>query len=244
MDSDEMMFEIISRLPLKAFDSIRATSKKLNSLTYDSYLFELHKKRNNIVSGFLVQNMTRNNYINEFVPSPHSTTTDLKFLPRKTRIVATNEQGIAVFEVPHPRHHRMVLYYVCKPATKQVLALPNPKTRFQTTMVAVVTMESNPLHYKILRLSKPKKSPLKSPFTHNCEIFDSKEWAWKWLPPSMLHGDVNIPVHGQPITTSGSIYTLLSNGDILKFDTYSEKQTTFSPPLVIVLIFTKISQSL
>nr|XP_043639615.1 uncharacterized protein LOC122610713 [Erigeron canadensis] len=203
----------------------------------DTYPSDSYKKRTDFVSGFLVQDPTNNgeHYIHEFVPSPHSTTIDLKFLPHRARIVATNEQGLAVFEAPHSRFHRTVLYHVCKLTTKQVLALPNPKTRmFQTAMVAVVTIGSNPLHYKILRLSETSfttsEKPVRLPFTYNCEIFDSKEWEWKVLAPLALPYGVT-PANTEPITTSsGSIYMLLTNGDILKFDANSGKQTTLSPP--------------
>lgn len=150
-----MILEILSRTSLKTLDTMRCTSKELDTLTYDSYVLDLYKQRNTIVSGFLVQNYIKDSeYFKEFAPSPESKGFDFTFLPRNSCILATSEQGIIVFEFPDPRKHRNVLYHVCKPTTKQILALPNPKTRYTTEKIAIVVVGSKPLHYKIIRLSK------------------------------------------------------------------------------------------
>ncbi|XP_024963973.1 uncharacterized protein LOC112504267 [Cynara cardunculus var. scolymus] len=227
----EMNIEILSRTSLKTFDTIVSTNKEFHELTYDPYFLRLYKQRNNIVSGFIVQPVARLSYFREFAPSQESTDLDLGFLSRDARILATSEQGIMVFETRHRTCRGLVRYHVCKPATKQVAALPNPKTHYLTEKVAIVVVGSQPLHYKILRLSQrhnkyssPRQGKLYTAYC--CEIFDSATLAWKLLDDIMLPDCVFLTT-SQPINIAGSIYTLLTNNSVLKFDIYSDKWTTF-----------------
>lgn len=154
----EMIIEILSRASLKTLDTMRCANKELDTLTYDPYVLDLYKKRNNIVSGFLVRSMKDHRNICRFVSSPNSSNLDLGFLPRDARIVATSEQGIVVFESPYPQFCHNVRYHVCKLTTRQVSSLPNPKTSYLTSKAAIVILGSQPsLRYKILRLSQHKK---------------------------------------------------------------------------------------
>lgn len=156
----EMIIENLSRASLKTLDTMCCANKELDSLTYDPYVLDLYKKRNNIVSGFLVQSKQEKYNINRFAPSPNSSSLDLGFLPRDACILASSEQGIIV-ESPHPQKHSHNLrYHVCKPTTRQVSSLPNLKTSYLTSKVAIVILGSQPsLHYKILRLSEHQKEP-------------------------------------------------------------------------------------
>lgn len=235
----EMIIEILSRASLKTLDTMRCANKELDALTYDPYVLDLYKKRNNIVSGFLVQSMKEKYNINRFAPSPNSSSLDLGFLPRDARILATSEQGIIVFESPHPQKpSRNLRYHVCKPATRQVSSLPNPKTSYLTSKVAIVILGSQPsLHYKILRLSEHKRDTFlrrggQQYETYRCEVFDSVEGKWRLLELLMFPVGVRISSSNPAvITTRGSVYMLLNNNDILKFNASSEQWTTFSPPI-------------
>ncbi|XP_071687154.1 F-box protein At5g41720-like [Rutidosis leptorrhynchoides] len=152
--SDDMKVEILSRTSLKTLYTLRCTSKEICSLTYSSYFWDLYKQRNDIVSGFLIQ---RWGTIPKFAPARDSKTLDLSFLPHGCDILASSEQGIVVFQRLRYGTLRVSMdYYVCKPSTKQVLQLPNPKTipLCNVKSVAIVLMGSNPLHYKIIGLSE------------------------------------------------------------------------------------------
>lgn len=61
-----------------------------------------------------------------------------------------------------------------------------------------------------------------------CDVFDSK--LWKWKSTDYIRFPYAVTTREQTITTRGSIYCLLTKYDIWKFDTYSEKWTTFSSP--------------
>ncbi|KAK1420640.1 hypothetical protein QVD17_22397 [Tagetes erecta] len=224
--SCEMMMEIISRASLKTLDVMRCTSKELNALAYESCLVDLYKKRNKIVSGFVIQNMRKGwMHIKEFAPSPESTHLDLGFLPDNARILATSDQGIMVFRNPYRTDLWKDLFYVCKPATKQVLALPNPEGDYTVHQkYAIMVMGLKPLHYKIIRFSDHSAA------TYRCDIFDSMTREWRSLKHVTLPYGVFL-TNPPPISKSGSIYMLLTNNDILKFDAYSEKWKVFPSPV-------------
>lgn len=134
-----MMLEMPSTSPFKDFDM----------LAYD----ESCNKRKTTLSGFLIQNMIHCcDYIHEFAPSRDSKSLDLDFLPRNAHILASSKEGIIVFEGNQDPIN--VLYHVCKLTTKQLLALPNIKTSYLTVKVMIAVVDSDPLHYKIVRLSQ------------------------------------------------------------------------------------------
>lgn len=70
----------------------------------------------------------------------------------------------------------------------------------------------------------------KSYITRRVEIFDSNEWVWKPLPDLVMLPDHVFITNRQPITTRGSIYMLLTNGDILRVDAYSATWEILTPP--------------
>ncbi|XP_076938203.1 F-box protein At5g41720-like [Bidens hawaiensis] len=150
-----MTIEIISRTSLRSFDAMRCTSKEMNKLTYDSNLVERYKQRNHIVSGLITQTTRTTSsfskvYVKQFVPSRESKSLDLGFLGEDDRIWACSEQGIMVLERPQ------LLFFVCKPATKQLIQFPHPKTKYETDKVSIVVMDSKPpMRYKIVRFSRP-----------------------------------------------------------------------------------------
>ncbi|KAJ0581249.1 putative F-box associated interaction domain-containing protein [Helianthus annuus] len=231
--SSEMIMEIMSRASLKTLGIMRCASKELNALTYESYLLDLYKKRNKIVSGFLIQNMRRGwMNIKQFAPSPESNTLDLGFLPYNAQILATSEQGIMVFKIQDPMNCRRYSYHVCKPTTKQVLALPRPKGNHTDQKFAIVVMGLKPLHYKIIRFSECRalRRWRKFHMAYRCEIFDSMTWKWRSLKHVAL-GDCVFLTNPQPVTKSGAIYMLLTNNNILKFDADSEIWEVFSSPI-------------
>ncbi|XP_076900927.1 uncharacterized protein LOC143555224 [Bidens hawaiensis] len=150
----EMFSEIMSRSTLKSRDIMCCVSKEFNTLANESYVVDQLKKNNKMVAGYHIQNMRRGlTYIEEFAPPPGSSSLDLAFLPYDARILATSDQGIMVFQSHDPMEFNKEFYHVCKPTTKQVLALPNPKQNETVGKFAIVVMGSKPLRYKIIRIS-------------------------------------------------------------------------------------------
>ncbi|GKD12366.1 hypothetical protein Tco_1196773, partial [Tanacetum coccineum] len=66
--------------------------------------------------------------------------------------------------------------------------------------------------------------------TCRVEIFDSNEWLWSPLPDLVKLPFCVSLTNPQPITTRGSIYMLLTNGEILRVDAYSATWEILTPP--------------
>ncbi|GJW56580.1 F-box associated domain containing protein [Tanacetum coccineum] len=66
--------------------------------------------------------------------------------------------------------------------------------------------------------------------TCRVEIFDSNEWLWSPLPDLVKLPFCVSLTNPQPITTRGSIYMLLTNGEILRVDAYSATWEILTSP--------------
>ncbi|KAF2305737.1 hypothetical protein GH714_007922 [Hevea brasiliensis] len=63
---------------------------------------------------------------------------------------------------------RIPRYYVCKPSTEEWQIIPNPKTRYFTEGFAMIVLKSNPLHYRIVRFSRPLGSHKRQRISIEC----------------------------------------------------------------------------
>lgn len=150
----DIIFDIVTRAPsLQTLDTCKAVSKDWNQLIHErNFMHEYCKKTNNL-SGYFVQDLKCCNYVSTFVSTtpPHGDSALVEKLPGSMRIMASCKQGILICVRRTGRNYQ---YYVCKPATRQWCAIPNPKLRYATVGVGVMVLKANPLRYKIVRLSQ------------------------------------------------------------------------------------------
>jgi hypothetical protein len=76
------------------------------------------------------------------------------FLPNNMEIVALINQRVLLCH-----SHNGSYYYEYNPTTKQWQKILNPKTQYDTTEFGMMVERLKPLHYKIVRFSKPKYRP-------------------------------------------------------------------------------------
>ncbi|XP_059310359.1 uncharacterized protein LOC132061600 [Lycium ferocissimum] len=223
----EIIFEILTRTSLKTLDTCKAVNKELHNLTFESNFMPQFCGRSQNISGYFVQTISRTKHVAEFVSmdgcsgnskAPFHLPIDDKVKPRDNfsnddfdmKIVASTKQGILCCVRRTKNEYR---YHVCKPSTKQWMKLPNPRMRYSTVKVALIVLRSNPLHFKIIRLSSPQTL-----FHHYrklgldylcCEIFDSEAWEWRrgkdLLVPEELYFDMSTPA----VNASGLVYVKL-----------------------------------
>ncbi|KAF7041043.1 hypothetical protein CFC21_050882 [Triticum aestivum] len=210
---EDQLFEMLTRVSLDDLSACRQVSAQWRRLTYEPAFSPLHCRRraDAVVSGYFVQGMARNRYSATFVsmhPSQSSQASppvSLDFLPAAhVRVEAVSaHRGLACCvdaERMGGKASSARCYYVCKPATRQWRALPNPRLRFPTAATAMVARPASAgagADFQILRLSVPTlRDHLR------CEIFDSWRWAWRrsadvmvW-PESLVAASPPVRAHG------------------------------------------------
>ncbi|CAN1833831.1 F-box protein At5g41720 [Linum perenne] len=227
--------EILSRCSLDTVAKFRTTSHQFNSYTYETHFRRLHHRRNDVVSGFFLINYRSTT---AFVSSSTSHNMSIDFLPQPAHILAAaTKEGVMLCST-EVRCHRP-RYVVVKPATKQWVPIPNPKTRFDTLHIGMLVMgSSSPLDqprrhwFKIVRLSRLKYNKYRNTGTQFwCEVFDSVSWRWKVLDEkvTLLQSREWIEL-GQPISARGSLHWLTNEGRVLAFDGDSERWESFPIP--------------
>ncbi|KAJ1269550.1 hypothetical protein BS78_07G220300 [Paspalum vaginatum] len=174
---DDQVFEVLTRVPLDGLAACRAVSARWRAITYEPAFAPLHRRRAGAASGYLVQSVTRSGHRADFVSSaahpPNPPPLSLDFAPAR--------------------------YYLCKPATRQWRALPNPRLRFPTVATAMAARRRSPsaddraVEFRIVRLSyvRGKYESMR------CEVFDSRRFAWRRAADVPLRaGEPAVHAHG------------------------------------------------
>ncbi|XAR50124.1 hypothetical protein NMG60_11004365 [Bertholletia excelsa] len=228
----DLIFEILTRVPLKSIDRFKSVSKNWQSLMYNSFFLSVSCQRTNTFLGCIIQRQARHDMKSTFISMDQSQVymnLSLEFLPRPFKIEASSSQGLLCC-VTGGRRPR---FGVCKPSTRQWQPIPNPKMRHFTDKVAIIVLRSDPLRYKIVRLSWPKHS-LINYCKFPCEVFDSDRWTWRQLDDILLPARVLLaPGHG--VVSGTTVYWLLTNNQVLEFDCNTGTYTVFGLPASVYL---------
>ncbi|CAH1429863.1 unnamed protein product, partial [Lactuca virosa] len=96
----------------------------------------------------------------QFVPSCGANNFDIGCLPKACTILATSLNGLILGECDNPDEYQTKFLFVCKPTTLDNKTLPFTIYKYIAVKFAMVVMRSNPLHFKIIRLSYAKPSDL------------------------------------------------------------------------------------
>ncbi|XP_060189341.1 putative F-box protein At1g12855 [Lycium barbarum] len=238
----DIIFEILTRTSLKTLDTSKAVSKEWNDLIFESSFMPQFCERSQNISGCFVQALSRTKHVTEFVSmdgcsgnstkAPFHLPIDDIVKPRDNfcnyyfdvKIEASSKQGILCCVRISKNEYR---YHVCKPSTKQWMKLPNPRTRYSTVKVALIVLKSNPLRFKIIRLSKPRtlyhhyrKLDLNY---YRCEVFDSEGWEWRQgkdlLVPQGFYFDKRTPA----VNASGLVYFKLRDDQVMALNYNGEE---------------------
>ena len=139
----DAIYEMLTRSSIGTVGKCRLLSKEYNKLTYESFFTNLHGQRTNIVFGFLIQSIIRNEYQFSFVSTNDLNThtqIPFDFLPKHVEIVSSTNQGILLC-----RTHNKSCYYVGDLSIQQWQKISNPKTRYDTIESNLMIERSKPL---------------------------------------------------------------------------------------------------
>ncbi|OVA01621.1 F-box domain [Macleaya cordata] len=236
----EVIYEILTRVPLKHLLSrCRLVCKGWRSLTYDSEFKLVHSQRTPTISGYLIQLSSRDEELFHFVSfihqSPLIPSPSLDFLPRHVEILSSSSPHGLLCCVSYNLQTGYT-FYLCKPATREWLKIPSPKTKqYLTLQTALVVKGCNPLHYKIIRFST---SP--GYLVYHCEIFNSNYWEWKMLNDIIVCHDGEFKPYSfigsatdPGVLVHGAIHWLSYHGQISALDVNIDNGSwrIISPPI-------------
>ncbi|XP_022934602.1 F-box protein At5g49610-like [Cucurbita moschata] len=244
---DDVILDILSRLPFDAVGKIRALSKSHNQATYTSYFKALAAGHQPLLLGFLLQSLRttatgRRHVLSFATPRPNSPPLELSlsFLPGQTpQVLAVAPNGLVLFQSRHRTRHQRQLYTICKLPTKQWQRIPIPKTRFFTLNIAMYVTRSNPLHFKIIRLCRDTTfSKRRRSFCYTvCELFDSESWRWKRLEDLVHDNSLSFvePFCVAVVVGGLAHWQFFDEKSILAFDFLSETWSSFAAPEAITV---------
>jgi hypothetical protein len=150
------------------------------------------------------------------------------FISNHVEIVTLINQGVL------PCHtHNKPCYYVCNLTTKQWQKMPSPKIWYDTMEFDMMVERSKPLHYKIVRFSRPKfRSHDKKFYLYHCirvELFDLKTWRWKLLDEVKLPQEESLYCMTK-VFINCSLHWLTWKRNIFVFDVKRESYCLFLLP--------------
>ncbi|KAK9026985.1 hypothetical protein V6N11_066834 [Hibiscus sabdariffa] len=155
---------ILSRADLKTMKKCRIQSKECKDLTYESSFMQLHSQKTTTMVGYLLQSLQRNRFDSLFL-SLDNPDSDRKLTPNFLDFLSEREPVKILATVDEALNSREVV--------------PSPNPRYFTEKVAMLVLGSNPLRFKIVRLSDSMHyDGCHDRKRYHCEIFDSKSWEW------------------------------------------------------------------
>ncbi|CAM0875983.1 unnamed protein product [Alopecurus aequalis] len=234
--TDDLVVEILSRLPLKSFCRFKCVCKCWLAFSSDPH----HRQKLPITpTGLLYQRCEYRSTIHlaRFPSSDREIDTSLDFVPcyDHLRLMAcTNGLLLCCYEGFSSYFPDISLSVVCNPATQEWMALPPTQPANDTTHHLVLCFD--PLwseHFYVFRIWKRYPSHTGVHPINEVEIFSSQDFAWH---SSLLKSEIGF--HGQSHFIRGVLYVEHSSDhcvlamEIDATDTYTQlrKQRTIQLP--------------
>lgn len=155
----DLFFEILTRTTLETVDTCKVVSKELKELMNSPWFIQNNSLKTRNIFGYFVQTIKDNRHFSTFVsinPTLKAPNISVQCFEEDLKILASSSQGILCCRKYKNRSYQ---YYVIKPSTSQLVALPSPRKPGQLfERVALTVLKSNPLHYKIIRFSEDRYS--------------------------------------------------------------------------------------
>ncbi|XP_070035917.1 F-box protein At5g49610-like [Nicotiana tomentosiformis] len=234
----DIIFEILTRTSLKTLDTCKSVNKQWHNLISESSFMPQFCEKSHNISGYFVQSLSRSKHVTEFVSLNGCSGKTPLYLPMETikpkdkifnydcdiKIEASSKQGILCCLRRIKHKYR---YYVCKPSTKQWVKLPNPKMRYSTVKLALIVLKSNPLNFKIIRLSSTR-----TVYHHyinlgldyyRSEVFDSEAWEWRKRKDILFPQEIYVDMFTPTVNASGLVYFKLGDDLVMALNYNGEE---------------------
>ncbi|TXG70580.1 hypothetical protein EZV62_005515 [Acer yangbiense] len=210
-DNDDILTEILVRLPLKSILRCKSVSKQWRSLISGAHFCRRIYPDPYLVSGLLLNNIFVDNLEYDFVPLTDKPTSP----PFETLTFVNHPSGLEILQSCHGLLFCSSFsnrdfgrdYYIYNPTTEQFRTLPLPPSCQDSTIVRGMTLAYDPHkspHYKVVCVRKPNsgqdymgiysrlKDYLSNYSRYQIEIYSSEMRSWKVSGRSFIaHDDVD-----------------------------------------------------
>ncbi|KAJ3678584.1 hypothetical protein LUZ60_002387 [Juncus effusus] len=170
----DVMFEILTSSYLDDLASWRQVSREFHEMSKEKTFKSQHILKTKTTIGYLIERCNRStdySFISEYpIKCPIESISLMKKGHIIIEAVSQCRGLICCLDTELDKEQ----YYVCKPATCQYKAIPNPNLSYRTVATAMVASSTGPADFKIIRFSLP----LYNDRNIFCEIFDSRRWTW------------------------------------------------------------------
>ncbi|XP_010249169.1 PREDICTED: F-box protein At5g07610-like [Nelumbo nucifera] len=233
INDNDVMREVLSRLPIKSLLSCKCVCKWWNFLISDPIFAWNYVNRNPhlFVSGFFLQKLL---YL-QLYPDLEFVTLDgtIDAAPEASLSFINDEKGVLIQHSCNGLlccsssrcHENDRVYYICKPTTKQYTVLPRPMA---TTVfgINIAFDPSKTLDYKVVCICDSELS------SDHCQItvYDSRTISWRLSGSPFLQ--VEGLLYGRGVFWNGSLHWIGVKETSLRFDAEQELLVEMpSPPL-------------
>nr|GMD26836.1 F-box protein At5g49610-like [Ipomoea batatas] len=226
----DVLFEILTRTTLETMDTCKVVSTELKELINDPWFKQTYSQKTRNIFGYFVQTVKGNRHLSKFVPINPTLNVQnnisIQCFKDDLKILASCSQGILCCRKYENRSYQ---YYVCKPSTSQLVALPSPRKPGQLfERVALTVLKSKPYHYQIVRFSDDHYSS-SGQDSYICEVFDSKLWTWR-QSKNLVTEQSTIFGHQPSVCIGGIVNWLTNKNSVLAFDSTTETHSEFPTP--------------
>ncbi|KAL4181972.1 hypothetical protein AMTRI_Chr12g240150 [Amborella trichopoda] len=180
--AQDLIVKILVRLPINSLLRFRCVCKSWRNLTFNpNFIQEYHLLHLSKYSFFLRNyDFSQECYRNFFTWDDHPSQMMLEtldFPPRDLSIKAASA-GLLCCELEDENPQ----WFVCNPATREIVELPSADTEYETYTMVMFAQLSKPCNFKVMRLCP--HVPTYPDW--NCQVFDSRCWAWTALKDIIL----------------------------------------------------------
>ncbi|CAL5343821.1 unnamed protein product [Camellia sinensis] len=214
--NDDLLIEILTRLPLTSLPKFKSVSKHWLSLITSPYFARIRNLNPNIISGLLLHSST------------HKLVPDLDFIPLETIENPTLFPSLSAIRIINSCKGLICCeneqkYHILNPTTKQFTSLPEPCAALGNLSLAFDPSRSP--HYKVVHVWCTNYDSFSESYTDQSyfqiEIYSSETGSWKASGEPFV-ADMFMYVHGG-VYWNGAINWFCNWGDSLYFNVDEER---------------------
>ncbi|KAH0937707.1 hypothetical protein HID58_005168 [Brassica napus] len=218
--TQDMVLEILSYCPASSIEKFKFLNTDYYKRMSESWFINLNHSRTNSIFGVFLQYEGYYSTFNSSFVLTGDGEVSLDFLPIERVKIEACDASHGIFLCVASGYLKKTPYVVCKLTTREYQTIPTPETGystiecdFKTIVSGLMVIRTNPLRYKIVKISKQSKI-----FTVICEVFDSDSFVWKRLDDFKQPQGGKFILSSVPVRNNQFLNWLASSGkNVIRF---------------------------